>query len=85
MDLASLEILVAAVEEKSLSRAAERVHLVTSAASKRISELERRLLEKRLESLLGLYVRRRRIGRHRVVRPGPSSDACPRARSSRTS
>jgi DNA-binding transcriptional LysR family regulator len=43
MDLASLEILVAAVEEKSLSRAAERVHLVTSAASKRISELERRL------------------------------------------
>jgi DNA-binding transcriptional LysR family regulator len=43
MDLASLEILVAAVEEKSLSRAAERVHLVTSAASKRVSELERRL------------------------------------------
>lgn len=43
MDLASLEILVAAIEEKSLSRAAERVHLVTSAASKRISELERRL------------------------------------------
>jgi DNA-binding transcriptional LysR family regulator len=43
MDLASLEILVAAVEEKSLSRAAERVHLVTSAASKRIAELERRL------------------------------------------
>lgn len=43
MDLVSLEILIAAVEEKSLSRAAERVHLVTSAASKRISELERRL------------------------------------------
>lgn len=43
MDLASLQILVAAIEEKSLSRAAERVHLVTSAASKRISELERRL------------------------------------------
>lgn len=43
MDLASLEILVAAIEEKSLSRAAERVHLVTSAASKRIAELERRL------------------------------------------
>ncbi len=43
MDLVSLEILVAAVEEKSLSRAAERVHVVTSAASKRISELERRL------------------------------------------
>lgn len=43
MDFASLEILVAAIEEKSLSRAGERVHLVTSAASKRISELERRL------------------------------------------
>lgn len=43
MDLSSLEILIAAIEEKSLSRAAERVHLVTSAASKRISELERRL------------------------------------------
>ena len=43
MDLSSLEILIAAIEEKSLSRGAERVHLVTSAVSKRISELERRL------------------------------------------
>lgn len=43
MNLSSLEILIAAIEEKSLSRAAERVHLVTSAASKRISDLERRL------------------------------------------
>ncbi|GAB7545005.1 LysR family transcriptional regulator [Cupriavidus sp. 8B] len=43
MDIASLEVLIAAVEEKSLSRAAERQHLVTSAASKRISELERQV------------------------------------------
>jgi DNA-binding transcriptional LysR family regulator len=43
MDIASLEILVAAIEEKSLSRAADRVHVVTSAASKRITELERQL------------------------------------------
>ena len=43
MDLSSLEILIAAIEEKSLSRGAERVHLVTSAVSKRITELERRL------------------------------------------
>lgn len=43
MDLSSLEILIAAIEEKSLSHGAERVHLVTSAVSKRISELERRL------------------------------------------
>ncbi|MEF7615709.1 LysR family transcriptional regulator [Aquincola sp. MAHUQ-54] len=43
MEFSSLEILVAAIEEKSLSRAAERMHLVTSAASKRIAELERRL------------------------------------------
>ena len=43
MNLSSLEILIAAIEEKSLSRAAERMHLVTSAASKRISDLERRL------------------------------------------
>ncbi|WP_420996748.1 LysR family transcriptional regulator [Cupriavidus sp. 30B13] len=41
MDIASLEILIAAVEEKSLSRAAERENLVTSAASKRVSEMER--------------------------------------------
>ncbi|WP_321893639.1 LysR substrate-binding domain-containing protein [Paraburkholderia tropica] len=38
---ASLQILVAAIEEGSLARAAERVHIVTSAASKRLSELER--------------------------------------------
>ncbi|NUA31259.1 LysR family transcriptional regulator [Cupriavidus basilensis] len=43
MDIASLEVLIAAVEEKSLSRAAERENLVTSAASKRISELERQV------------------------------------------
>lgn len=42
MDIPSLAILIAAVEEKSLSRAAERENLVTSAASKRIAELERR-------------------------------------------
>jgi DNA-binding transcriptional LysR family regulator len=42
MDFSTLEILVAAIEEKSLSRAAERLHMVTSAASKRIAELERR-------------------------------------------
>lgn len=42
MDLISLEVLVAAIEEKSLSAAAERMHMVTSAASKRIAELERR-------------------------------------------
>jgi len=36
-------MLVAAVESKSLSKAAEREHLATSAASKRIAELERRL------------------------------------------
>ncbi|MBB1631930.1 MULTISPECIES: LysR family transcriptional regulator [Cupriavidus] len=43
MDIGSLEVLIAAVEEKSLSRAAERENLVTSAASKRISELERQV------------------------------------------
>ncbi len=43
MDIPSLEIFVAAVEEKSLSKAAERENLVTSAVSKRITELERHL------------------------------------------
>src|SRR3546814_18469051 len=43
MDIPALEIFVAAVEEKSLSKAAERINLVTSAASKRIAELERHL------------------------------------------
>jgi len=43
MNLAALEIFVAAVEEKSLSKAAERENLVTSAVSKRITELERQL------------------------------------------
>lgn len=42
-DIPSLSLFVAAVEEKSLSRAAEREHIVTSAASKRIIELERQL------------------------------------------
>ena len=49
MEFATLEIFVAAVEEKSLSRAAEKASLVTSAASKRVSELERRLGVRLLE------------------------------------
>jgi DNA-binding transcriptional LysR family regulator len=43
IDLPALSLFVAAVEDKSLSRAAERAHVVTSAASKRVSELERQL------------------------------------------
>lgn len=43
MDIPALEVFVAAVEEKSLSRAAERQNLVTSAVSKRISDLEHHL------------------------------------------
>jgi DNA-binding transcriptional LysR family regulator len=43
LDIPALEIFVAAVEEKSLSKAAERENLVTSAASRRITELERHL------------------------------------------
>ena len=43
MDIPALEAFVAAVEEKSLSKAAERANLVTSAASKRVAELERHL------------------------------------------
>ncbi|HJW57862.1 MAG TPA: LysR family transcriptional regulator [Burkholderiaceae bacterium] len=43
MDIPALELFVAAVEDKSLSKAAERVNVVTSAASKRIIELERQL------------------------------------------
>ena len=43
LDIPSLEIFVAAVDEKSLSRAAERENVVTSAASKRVAELERQL------------------------------------------
>lgn len=43
IDIPALEIFVAAVEEKSLSKAAERENLVTSAASKRVAELERQL------------------------------------------
>lgn len=42
INTADLEIFVSAVEETSLSRAAERNDLVTSAVSKRIAELERR-------------------------------------------
>jgi DNA-binding transcriptional LysR family regulator len=41
MDIPLLEMLVAAIEEGSLSRAAQRQNLVISAASKRIGELER--------------------------------------------
>lgn len=43
MDIPALELFAAAVEDKSLSKAAERINIVTSAASKRIMELERRL------------------------------------------
>lgn len=43
MNIPALEIFVAAIEEKSLSKAAERENLVTSAASKRVAELERHL------------------------------------------
>ena len=43
IDLDALRTLVAAIEERSLARAAEREGLVTSAVSKRISELERSL------------------------------------------
>lgn len=43
MDIPALKLFVAAVEDKSLSRAAEHVNIVTSAASKRIIELERQL------------------------------------------
>jgi DNA-binding transcriptional LysR family regulator len=41
LDIPTLEIFIAAVEEKSLSKAADRENLVTSAISKRITELER--------------------------------------------
>lgn len=43
IDLPGLQMLVAAVELESLSKAAERENLVASAASKRIAELERQL------------------------------------------
>ncbi len=43
IDLSALQMLVAAIEERSLSRAGERENLVTSAASKRIAELERQV------------------------------------------
>lgn len=43
IDLDALRTLVAAIEERSLARAAEREGLVTSAVSKRITELERNL------------------------------------------
>jgi DNA-binding transcriptional LysR family regulator len=43
IDLSALQMLVAAVEERSLAKAGEREHLVTSAASKRIAELERQV------------------------------------------
>jgi DNA-binding transcriptional LysR family regulator len=43
LDIASLEIFVAAVDLKSLSKAAEHESVVTSAASKRVAELERQL------------------------------------------
>lgn len=40
LDVSTLEIFIAAVEERSLSKAAERENLVTSSVSKRITELE---------------------------------------------
>ncbi|MGI4858653.1 MAG: LysR substrate-binding domain-containing protein [Janthinobacterium lividum] len=43
MDLPGLQMLVMAIELQSLSKAAEHENLVTSAASKRIAELERQL------------------------------------------
>lgn len=43
IDLSALQMLVAAIEERSLAKAGEREHLVTSAASKRIAELERQV------------------------------------------
>jgi DNA-binding transcriptional LysR family regulator len=43
IDIAALQMLVAAIEERSLAKAGEREHLVTSAASKRISELEKQV------------------------------------------
>jgi DNA-binding transcriptional LysR family regulator len=43
IDLSALQMLVAAIEERSLAKAGERQHLVTSAASKRIAELERQV------------------------------------------
>ncbi len=43
LDIPALEIFVAAVEVKSLSKAAERENVVTSAASKRVAELERQV------------------------------------------
>ena len=43
LDFVTLEIFIATVEEKSLSKAAERENLVTSAVSKRITDLENHL------------------------------------------
>jgi DNA-binding transcriptional LysR family regulator len=43
IDLASLNLLIAAIEENSITKAAERENLVTSAASKRLSMLEARV------------------------------------------
>ena len=43
LDVQSLEMLVAAIDEKSLSKAAERQNVVTSAVSKRVAELERQV------------------------------------------
>lgn len=43
MDFASLKLLIATIDAKSVSKGAERVHLVTSAASKRIAQLEDQL------------------------------------------
>jgi len=41
LDLYSLQLFVAVVEQRTLAAAAEREHIATSALSKRMSELKR--------------------------------------------
>src|SRR5947209_1880891 len=43
LDLVSLKLFIAVMEEGAITRAARREHLAVSAASKRLSELEQRL------------------------------------------
>jgi DNA-binding transcriptional LysR family regulator len=63
IDLYSLKLFIAVMEEKSLARAAEREHIAASAISKRMAELEAvfnvRLFERkptRLEPMAAAYV-----------------------------
>ena len=44
-DLESLQVLVSVIEEGSLAAASERQHIVPSAISRRIAELEERVAE----------------------------------------